>query len=136
MLDGRQHDDRPLSLGNLATEINMDNEALRRIETFLATGGEIEVTPNPQLEVQVPRPLPPQVERFLGVFKSVQEQTAMRAVRLAEHLEAHAAELRKHATVLVEQGRQIPDDVKNATEYEVAVRKRIEFWQPVVPDNG
>lgn len=70
---------------------------------------------------------PPAVVKFLDLFSSVQQQTARHCIELAEWFEAEAASLRNHSVVLNHQAQQIPDDLRQATTYEVNVRERMQF---------
>lgn len=89
-----------------------------------------DVTPHyiPQPEVlEVPKASGP-VDRFLNQFSKVQHDTSINCIRVAELLEDAAHDLRARAAQLNHQGTQIPDDLRNATSFEINARDRMQFF--------
>lgn len=83
-----------------------------------------DVTPH---HISQPRLTAGPVENFLSRFQRVQEETAKSCIEQAEWHESEAEKLRKNAMMLVEQARQIPEDLRNATEFEIKTRTYVNF---------
>lgn len=65
------------------------------------------------------------VERFLDQFAKVQFNTCRDLLELAEWMEGQAIELRNAAAHLNQQGKQLPEDIRNATQYEISWHTRM-----------
>jgi len=81
------------------------------------TADVVHLEPAPPIP-QVPATLPEAVLKFTEAFKNRQETTARMCLRMADVLDDLSRNLRQRASILDNQGTQIPEDLKRSVEYE------------------
>jgi len=113
------------------TEVDIDNPLPTGVPVFLkdVESHPANVTVYPEAEKELAA-----VDRTLHRFTTVQESTVRELLDRAETLEAIAADLRQRASIIQHQATQIPEDYRNAVQFELRARAYAQALKELKPE--